>query len=78
MKGTPGASRGSCSRATVTRVIDGKVRVKRLGTLRDEPLERRQRDYRARLQGGGEGGEVEIFKPRRWTRSASWWSTTRP
>jgi chemotaxis protein CheD len=53
-----------CARKVCFSPHDGKVRVKRLGTLRDESLERRERDYRARLQGGIEGGEVEIFEPR--------------
>lgn len=53
-----------CARKVYFSPHDGKVRVKRLGTLRDQSLERRERDYRARLQGGVEGGEVEIFKPR--------------
>ena len=53
-----------CARKVCFSPHDGKVRVKRLGTLRDESLERRERDYRARLQGGVEGGEVEIFEPR--------------
>lgn len=53
-----------CARKVYFSPHDGKVRVKRLGTLRDQSLERRERDYRARLQGGVEGGEVEIFEPR--------------
>jgi chemotaxis protein CheD len=42
----------------------GKVRVKRLGALRDDTLQRRERDYLARLKGSAVAGEVEIFTAR--------------
>ena len=41
----------------------GRVMVKRLGALRNDALERRERDYLARLGSGG-AGEVEIFGQR--------------
>lgn len=41
----------------------GRVLVKRLASLRDDTLQRRERDYLARLQRGG-SGEIEIFKAR--------------
>lgn len=42
----------------------GRVLVKRLAGLRDETLQRRERDYLARLQKGA-AGEIEIFRSRR-------------
>lgn len=42
----------------------GRVLVKRLASLRDDTLQRRERDYLARLRRGG-AGEIEIFKVRR-------------
>ena len=42
----------------------GRVLVKRLASLRDDTLQRRERDYLARLQ-RGTAGEIEIFKVRR-------------
>jgi chemotaxis protein CheD len=41
----------------------GRVLMKRLSALRDETLQRRERDYLARLQRGA-SGEVEIFRRR--------------
>jgi chemotaxis protein CheD len=53
-----------CARKVCFSPHDGKARVKRLGALRGESLERRERDYLARLTGGAAGGEIEIFGPR--------------
>jgi chemotaxis protein CheD len=42
----------------------GKVMVKRLAVLRNDTLERRERDYLAALRGSAAAGDVEIFEPR--------------
>ena len=41
----------------------GKVMVKKLGALRNDTLQRRERDYLAALKGTPAAGEVEIFEP---------------
>ena len=41
----------------------GKVLVKKLGALRNDTLQRRERDYLAALKGTPAAGEVEIFEP---------------
>ena len=42
----------------------GKVLVKRLGALRNDTIERRERDYLKRLKTSAPSGEVEIFAAR--------------
>jgi chemotaxis protein CheD len=41
----------------------GKVKVKKLGALRNDTLERRERDYLAALKETPAAGDVEIFEP---------------
>jgi len=48
-----------CPRKVYFFLQSGKVKVKKLGALRDNTLEQRERDYLRRLQ--PHGGEVEIF-----------------
>ena len=48
-----------CPRKVYFFLQSGKVKVKKLGALRDMALEQRERDYLRRLQ--PHGGEVEIF-----------------
>jgi chemotaxis protein CheD len=48
-----------CPRKVYFFLQTGKVKVKRLGALRDADLEQRERDYLRRLR--PHGGEVEIF-----------------
>jgi len=43
----------------------GKVKVKKLEAMRNDTLERRERDYLAEMRGSGAAGEIEIFEPRR-------------
>jgi chemotaxis protein CheD len=50
-----------CPRKVAFFPTSGRVLVKRLAALRDDSLQRRERDYLARLQQGG-AGEIEIFK----------------
>jgi chemotaxis protein CheD len=52
-----------CPRKVYFFVDSGKVRVKKLGSLRDDSLQQRERDYLRRLQ--PHGGEVEIFGSRK-------------
>ena len=42
-------------------VKDGRVRVKRLGTLANDSIFERERDYRSRLRVAEPAGEVELF-----------------
>ena len=49
-----------CPRKVYFYPVTGKVLVKRLEVLRNDTLERREREYRARLA-LGQAGEVEIF-----------------
>ena len=42
----------------------GKVKVKKLDAMRNDTLERRERDYLAEVRGSPAAGEVEIFEPR--------------
>jgi chemotaxis protein CheD len=41
----------------------GKVKVKKLGAMRNDTLERRERDYLAALKDTPAAGDVEIFEP---------------
>lgn len=49
-----------CPRKVYFFTATGKVMVKRLGALRNDTIERRERDYLATLE-GGRAGDVEIF-----------------
>ena len=49
-----------CPRKVYFFPASGKVMVKRLEALRNDTLERRERDYLAQLK-RGQAGEVEIF-----------------
>ena len=49
-----------CPRKVYFFTATGKVMVKRLGALRNDTIEQREREYLARLE-GGRGGDVEIF-----------------
>ena len=49
-----------CPRKVYFFTASGKVLVKRLGALRNDTIEQREREYLARLE-GGRAGEVEIF-----------------
>ena len=53
-----------CPRKVYFFLQSGKVRVKRLGALRGDGLERREREYLAALKGTPAAGEVEIFAAR--------------
>ena len=53
-----------CPRKVYFFPASGKALVKRLGALRSDTLEQREREYRAQLE-RGQGGEIEIFGPRR-------------
>ena len=52
-----------CPRKVYFFTATGKVMVKRLGALRNDTIERRERDYLVSLE-GGRAGEVEIFSRR--------------
>jgi chemotaxis protein CheD len=52
-----------CPRKVYFFTGSGKVRVKRLEALRNDTIERRERDYLAHLE-AGRAGDVEIFKNR--------------
>jgi chemotaxis protein CheD len=53
-----------CPRKVYFFLQSGKVLVKRLGALRDDRLQRRERDYLAALETSPSAGEVEIFEGR--------------
>ena len=55
--GLPSVGDGSDGEATASR----RVRVKRLGTLANDTVFERERDYRSRLVVAEPGGEVELF-----------------
>jgi chemotaxis protein CheD len=52
-----------CPRKVYFFTANGKVMVKRLGALRNDTIEQREREYLARLE-GGRAGDVEIFTRR--------------